>query len=268
LRPAAEPLGVAGVDSGEDLGAVGADSLGGLEVDGRGGVQSEPGVVVLDVDSPATLDQWLTGQHSTERAQPSPTSPPSTACSASPHANANTWPAPVLAPGEVLFETDSNAWAVERSATSRPGYLPEPGLLASVATALDRLGLVHPAGFTNPIIFRVCPTCWAINVVRDDARRPRIKSSRRTKSVTFGGRSWRTCASSFWSSARTSPSWRGVPPAGRQPRPLHSLLFLNRAGQLRPGRVGHSCSTVVAPLAHYADSVQFGRRMAFSSVVP
>jgi hypothetical protein len=44
-----EPFGVAGVGGGEDLGAVGADGLGGSEVDGCRGVQSEPGVVVLVV---------------------------------------------------------------------------------------------------------------------------------------------------------------------------------------------------------------------------
>ena len=42
-----EPLGVAGVGGGEDVGAVGADLLGSSEVDGRGGVQPETGVAVL-----------------------------------------------------------------------------------------------------------------------------------------------------------------------------------------------------------------------------
>ena len=46
---AAEPLGVAGVGGGEDVCAVSADLFGGSIVDGRGGVQSEAGVVVLVV---------------------------------------------------------------------------------------------------------------------------------------------------------------------------------------------------------------------------
>ena len=47
MGSAAEPLGVAGVGCGEDLGTVGADRLSSSKVDGRWGVQSEPGVVVL-----------------------------------------------------------------------------------------------------------------------------------------------------------------------------------------------------------------------------
>lgn len=37
-----------------------------------------------------------------------------------------------------------------------------------MTAALDRAGLRHPGGFTQPIVFRGCTTCFAINIVRDD----------------------------------------------------------------------------------------------------
>lgn len=131
-----------------------------------------PPVNVIDGDSPTTLDQWLTGQPSTDRAQPftyivtvdgvlriAPRQCEHVACAGG---------APVLAAGEILFEPDGNGWAVEKVSNQSTGYCPDLDSWHSVATALDRLGLCHPGGYTNPIIFRVCPTCWAINVVRDD----------------------------------------------------------------------------------------------------
>ena len=33
--------------------------------------------------------------------------------------------------------------------------------------ALDRLGLAHPGDFTHKVIFRRCPVCGQLNIVRD-----------------------------------------------------------------------------------------------------
>lgn len=48
------------------------------------------------------------------------------------------------------------------------GYCPDPDSWPAVAAALDRIGVGHPGGFTHPIVFRACPSCGQINVVRED----------------------------------------------------------------------------------------------------
>jgi hypothetical protein len=47
------------------------------------------------------------------------------------------------------------------------GYCPEPESWPAVAAALDRIPLPHPGGFTPSFIFRRCPACVQLNVVKE-----------------------------------------------------------------------------------------------------
>ncbi|MGH3742382.1 MAG: hypothetical protein ACRDT1_13795, partial [Micromonosporaceae bacterium] len=47
------------------------------------------------------------------------------------------------------------------------GYCPEPASWAAVASALDRAELDRPYGFTSEFVFRRCPDCLNLNLVKD-----------------------------------------------------------------------------------------------------
>ncbi|GAA2794232.1 hypothetical protein GCM10010441_19350 [Kitasatospora paracochleata] len=47
------------------------------------------------------------------------------------------------------------------------GYCPDGSCWPAVAAALDRAGLPRPQGFTHEVVFRRCPGCGEINVVRE-----------------------------------------------------------------------------------------------------
>ncbi len=74
----------------------------------------------------------------------------------------------VLGAGEIQFEADGPDWIVTEISNQSTGYCPDVTSWAAVAAALDRAGLRHPDGFTQPIIFRACVACFAINIIRDD----------------------------------------------------------------------------------------------------
>jgi hypothetical protein len=74
----------------------------------------------------------------------------------------------VLGAGEIQFDLDDAGWFVSEISNQSTGYCPDVESWPAVAAALDRAGLRHPDGFTQPIIFRACPTCLARNIVRDD----------------------------------------------------------------------------------------------------
>lgn len=71
---------------------------------------------------------------------------------------------PVLSAGEVTF--DGNL-AVNEISNQSTGFCPEPESWASVATAFDRIGIMHPGHFTTAIVFRLCPVCRERNIVKD-----------------------------------------------------------------------------------------------------
>lgn len=71
----------------------------------------------------------------------------------------------VLAAGEMTFAvTGRRVAAVTNQST---GYCPDPDCWPAVAAALDRIGVPHPGGFTDRVVFRRCPGCGERNVVRD-----------------------------------------------------------------------------------------------------
>ncbi|MEU5881298.1 hypothetical protein [Spirillospora sp. NPDC047279] len=71
--------------------------------------------------------------------------------------------APVLAAGEITFA----GGAVTEVSNQSTGYCPDLTSWPDVAAALDRAGLARPGGFTYPIVFRRCPSCGEITIVKD-----------------------------------------------------------------------------------------------------
>jgi hypothetical protein len=75
---------------------------------------------------------------------------------------------PVLSAGEISFAPDHDRWTISEISNQSTGYCPDVTSWPAVTAALDRPGLVHPATFTYPIIFRRCPRCSERNIVKDD----------------------------------------------------------------------------------------------------
>ncbi len=72
----------------------------------------------------------------------------------------------VLSAGEIGFQVGDEIEVVDVSNQST-GYCPEPESWPQVALALDRIPLDHPRKFTHEIVFRRCPSCDQINIVKD-----------------------------------------------------------------------------------------------------
>lgn len=74
----------------------------------------------------------------------------------------------VLAAGEIAFRRDGSAWRAVAVTNHSIGYCPAPESWSAVAAALDRAGIAHPPGYDPVVIFRRCPACQGINIVRDE----------------------------------------------------------------------------------------------------
>jgi hypothetical protein len=74
---------------------------------------------------------------------------------------------PVLSAGEVSFRQASGRWEVDEVSNLSTGYCPDAGSWPAVAAALDRAGVGRPQGFTQEIVFRRCPACHQVNIVRE-----------------------------------------------------------------------------------------------------
>jgi hypothetical protein len=48
------------------------------------------------------------------------------------------------------------------------GYCPDGSSWSVVADALDAVGIEHPSGFTHEVVFRRCPACGRLNIVREE----------------------------------------------------------------------------------------------------
>ena len=71
---------------------------------------------------------------------------------------------PVLSAGEITINNDLVVVEITNQST---GFCPEPESWQAVAAALDRIGLEHPGRFTTEMLFRLCPSCDEINIVKD-----------------------------------------------------------------------------------------------------
>ncbi len=74
---------------------------------------------------------------------------------------------PVQSAGEMTFTMNGNQVSVTWVSNQSTGYCPEPDSWPAVSTALSRAGIAAPAGFSQEILFRRCPGCGAINIVKD-----------------------------------------------------------------------------------------------------
>lgn len=132
-------------------------------------------VIAVDavaVDSVASLDEWLAGRDRGDLAEPvtfvvaldgvlrlAPRRSEHIALAGG---------RDVLAAGEMAFTSAGIGWRVAEVTNQSTGYCPDPDCWPAVAKALDRVGISHPGGFTDRVIFRRCPSCGERNIVRDD----------------------------------------------------------------------------------------------------
>jgi hypothetical protein len=74
---------------------------------------------------------------------------------------------PVLSAGELGIRFDRDEIEVVEASNQSTGYCPEPESWPQVALALDRIPLRHPQKFTSEVVFRRCPTCGQVNIIKD-----------------------------------------------------------------------------------------------------
>ncbi|MFJ8011514.1 hypothetical protein [Streptomyces sp. NPDC096339] len=74
----------------------------------------------------------------------------------------------VLAAGEMGFREESGLWVVSEVSNQSTGYCPDVTSWTAVAEALDAAGIARPGGFTHAVVFRRCPGCGEVGIVRDE----------------------------------------------------------------------------------------------------
>ncbi|KPI32880.1 hypothetical protein OV450_6910 [Actinobacteria bacterium OV450] len=74
---------------------------------------------------------------------------------------------PVLGAGEMSFREESGRWVVAEVSNQSTGFCPDVSSWPAVAKTLDAAGIEHPSGFTHEVIFRRCPACGQLNIVRE-----------------------------------------------------------------------------------------------------
>ncbi|MEE1782508.1 hypothetical protein PUR71_06170 [Streptomyces sp. SP17BM10] len=87
----------------------------------------------------------------------------------------------VLSAGEIRFEQGDfersdfersdgagfSGWTAAEISNQSTGYCPDVVSWPAVAAALERIGVRHSGGFTYGVVFRRCPGCRGLNVVRE-----------------------------------------------------------------------------------------------------
>lgn len=73
----------------------------------------------------------------------------------------------ILSAGEMTFAWTADGVMVESVTNQSTGYCPEPQSWPAVALALEYLGIAAPKGFSPEFIFRRCPKCGQINLVKE-----------------------------------------------------------------------------------------------------
>jgi hypothetical protein len=75
---------------------------------------------------------------------------------------------PVLSAGEIFIDRDGGNLELSEITNQSTGYCPEIESWIHVESALKHLEISHPLGFTIEFIFRRCPSCSQINIVKND----------------------------------------------------------------------------------------------------
>ncbi|OUL22415.1 hypothetical protein BV378_24975 [Nostoc sp. RF31YmG] len=73
----------------------------------------------------------------------------------------------VLSAGEIFFYRN-NCFEVAEITNQSTGYCPEPESWFEVEKALEQIPLIHPGNFTTEFIFRRCPVCCQLNIIKDE----------------------------------------------------------------------------------------------------
>lgn len=74
---------------------------------------------------------------------------------------------PVRAAGEITLRVAAGAVITEELTNQSTGYCPEPSSWLAVDRALRDAGIVPPAEFATMFVFRRCPRCAQLNIVKD-----------------------------------------------------------------------------------------------------
>jgi hypothetical protein len=74
----------------------------------------------------------------------------------------------VRSAGEMSVAFGTDGWEVREVSNQSTGYCPEPTSWPEVANALEAIPLLHPAHFTQAYLFRRCPACHQLNLIKDD----------------------------------------------------------------------------------------------------
>ncbi len=74
---------------------------------------------------------------------------------------------PVLSAGEIFFVYGTQGLEVAEISNQSTGFCPEPESWTQVAKALDLIDLPHPHRFTIEFVFRRCPACSQLNIVKE-----------------------------------------------------------------------------------------------------
>lgn len=77
--------------------------------------------------------------------------------------------AAVWTAGELVFARSSReALTVREASNQSTGYAPEPSSFAALAHTLDALGIARPSDWTAAYVFRRCPACAQLALVKDN----------------------------------------------------------------------------------------------------
>jgi hypothetical protein len=85
---------------------------------------------------------------------------------------------PVRSAGEMTFAVGPSGVRVTWVTNQSTGYGPEPESWPAVHAALTRAGIAAPDGFSQEFLFRRCPRCGSINIIKDGVFKCEVCSSR------------------------------------------------------------------------------------------
>ena len=74
---------------------------------------------------------------------------------------------PVRSAGEMTFTVRPSSVSIAWITNQSTGYCPEPDSWPAVEAALARAGFASPESFDQEFVFRRCPRCGSINVVKE-----------------------------------------------------------------------------------------------------
>jgi hypothetical protein len=131
----------------------------------------QPGDEGQRIDCPADFERWAAAQPAPDMADPftfvidttgvlrlAPRRSEHVACAGG---------QPVLSAGEISFHKESGRWTASEITNQSTGYCPDTTSWPDVADALDRAGINHTGDFTHRVVFRRCPACHQLNIVRE-----------------------------------------------------------------------------------------------------